>query len=291
MSTTNNAATPGVRPGMASVTPMVVLQRVPANLLRWIVVLAGRPRARPPRWDIGAFGAIAAVIAVVIISMFFFDAAAITGARHLPRWIHDTADEITNLGRSGVFLYPLGFLLLVLAAVMGSGLSRMANGVLAALAVRFGFLFVAIGLPSLFVTIVKRLIGRARPYVGGHDDPFNFMPFIWRPEYSSMPSGHAATAAAAAIAIGALWPRLRPAMWVYVVVIMASRILIFVHHPSDVIAAVLVGVIGAELVRRWFAARRLGFCPSDLHAYPWPSWRRFTATLREIVGGARLSAS
>ena len=54
---------------------------------------------------------------------------------------------------------------------------------------RFGYLFLAIGLPGLFVTIVKRLIGRARPYVGNHDDPFAYMPFIWQPEYASMPSG------------------------------------------------------------------------------------------------------
>ena len=68
-------------------------------------------------------------------------------------------------------------------------------------------------LPSLFATVIKRLIGRARPYVGTHDDPFAYMPFVWKPEYASMPSGHATTALAAAIAIGAVWPRLRPVMW------------------------------------------------------------------------------
>jgi membrane-associated phospholipid phosphatase len=156
--------------------------------------------------------------------------------------------------------------------------------VLAALAVRFGFLFVAIGLPSLFATIIKRLIGRARPYVGTHDDPFAYMPFIWKPEYASMPSGHATTALAAAIAIGAVWPRLRPVMWLYALVIMASRILIFVHHPSDVLGGAVVGVVGALMVRRWFAARRLGFSPEDLQPYAWPSWGRLKATAREIAG-------
>ena len=51
-------------------------------------------------------------------------------------------------------------------------LPRMTQGVLVALADAFGFVFVAIALPSLFDTIVKRMIGRARPYVGTHDDPF-----------------------------------------------------------------------------------------------------------------------
>jgi len=100
-----------------------------------------------------------------------------------------------------------------------------------------------------------------------------------------MPSGHATTAAAAAIAIGAVWPRMRPVMWVYALIIMASRILIFVHHPSDVLGGAVVGVIGALMVRRWFAARRLGFSPADLQPYAWPSWGRLKATAREIVGG------
>jgi undecaprenyl-diphosphatase len=163
----------------------------------------------------------------------------------------------------------------------------MSQGVLAALAVRFGFLFVAIGLPSLFATVIKRLIGRARPYVGTHDDPFAYMPFVWKPEYASMPSGHATTALAAAIAIGAVWPRLRPIMWLYALVIMASRILIFVHHPSDVLGGAVVGVVGALMVRRWFAARRLGFSPEDLQPYAWPSWARVRAAAYELRGNER----
>jgi membrane-associated phospholipid phosphatase len=206
-------------------------------------------------------------------------------ARRGPLWLHDLADEITNYGRSNIFLYPFGVVLLVLAAALSPSLSRKSQSVLAVLAVRFGFLFVAIGAPSLFATIIKRLIGRARPYVGSHDDPFSYMPLIWRPEYASMPSGHATTATAAAIAIGAVWPRLRAVMWLYALIIMATRILIFVHHPSDVLGGAIVGVIGALMVRRWFAARRLGFSPADLQPYPWPSWSRLKATAREIVGG------
>jgi membrane-associated phospholipid phosphatase len=291
MSTSNSAAPRTLGPGMVFAAFFALVQRVPANLLRWILVLVRRPRARLPRWGTGAIAAIVFVIAVIIASMFFFDTVAIDWARREPLWLNAIADRVTNLGRSNTFLYPFGIVLLVVAAAMAPTLPRMAQGVLAMLAVRFGFLFVAIGLPSLFATVIKRLIGRARPYVGGHDDPFKYIPFVWKPEYASMPSGHATTAAAAAIAIGAVWPRLRPVMWLYVLIIMLSRILIFVHHPSDAVGGALVGVVGALLVQRWFAARRLGFSASDLRAYPWPSWRRFKAAARQVVTGPTVSAS
>ena len=286
MITSNSAAPPTLRsPAGLAVLPALVLH-IPVNLARWIAVLVRSPRARPPRIGPGAFGVLAVVLAVIIASMFLFDTKAIELARREPLWLHDFADEITNYGRSSTFLYPFGMVLLALAAVLSPWLTKMSQGVLAALAVRFGFLFVAIGLPSLFATVIKRLIGRARPYVGGYDDPFAYMPFIWKPEYASMPSGHATTAAAAAVAIGAVWPRVRAVMWIYALVIMASRILIFVHHPSDVLGGAVVGVIGALIVRRWFAARRLGFSPANLQPYAWPSWARLKATVREIVGAA-----
>ena len=285
MSTSNSAAPPTLRAptGLAGLAAAVV--RIPVNLVRWIAVLARAPRAKLPPVGGAAYVVFGVVLAVIIASMFLFDTEAIALARRGPLWLHDLADEITNYGRSNIFLYPFGVVLLVLAAALSPSLSRTSQSVLAVLAVRFGFLFVAIGAPSLFATIVKRLIGRARPYVGSHDDPFSYMPFIWRPEYASMPSGHATTATAAAIAIGAVWPRLRAVMWLYALIIMATRILIFVHHPSDVLGGAIVGVIGALMVRRWFAARRLGFSPADLQPYPWPSWSRFKATAREIVGG------
>ena len=285
MSTSNSAAPPTLQsPAGLAVLPALVLH-IPVNLARWIAVLVRAPRARLPRVSPGAFAVFAVVLAVIVASMFLFDTKAIEWARREPLWLHDFADEITKYGRSSTFLYPFGFVLLALAAVLSPWLTKMSQGVVAALAVRFGFLFVAIGLPSLFATIIKRLIGRARPYVGSHDDPFTYMPFIWKPEYASMPSGHATTAAAAAIAIGAVWPRMRPVMWVYALVILASRILIFVHHPSDVLGGAVVGVIGALMVRRWFASRRLGFSPTDLRPYAWPSSGRLKATAREIVRG------
>ena len=48
-------------------------------------------------------------------------------------------------------------------------------------------------------------------------------------------------------------------MIVYALLIAASRLVLLAHHPSDVVAGALIGVVGAMGVRYWFAARRLGF--------------------------------
>lgn len=291
MVTSNDAAPRTFSSAIGFAALWALVQRIVTNLRWWIVALGRAPRVQPPQWGVSAFVAIGLTVAAIVASMFFVDTAATEWGRHLPHWLTDAAEEITNFGLSGRFLYPLGFILIMLAALLAPSLPPMTQGVIAALAARFGFLFVAIAVPSLFVTIVKRMIGRARPYVGNHDDPFAFVPFIWRPEYASMPSGHATTAAAAAIAIGAIWPRTRAIMWLYALIIMLTRVVIVVHHPSDVIAGALVGVVGALLVRRWFAARRLVFFADDLRPYPGPSWQRLKAVARQLVGGPAASAN
>ena len=197
-------------------------------------------------------------IAVLLFLMVTIDAAAIRGVSHLPRWIISAFDDITDFGKSGWFLWPLGLLFLALAA-LPPVLTSFSQRVLAAIMVRIGFLFTAIAVPSLFVTIIKRLIGRARPLVGGSLDPFLYSPFVWRADYAGMPSGHATTAFAVLVAFGTLWPRSRTLWLVYALLIAISRVVVTAHYPSDVLAGALVGIGGAVMVRHYFAQRRLGF--------------------------------
>jgi undecaprenyl-diphosphatase len=258
--------------------------RIVANFALAVVALARPPRAKLPAPPRRAVAAVLLLTCMAIIaSMFLLDRTASDWARHLPGWFIEAFEQITDFGLSGWFLYPLGVILLGLAAVASPASPRLAQGVFAALGARFGFLFVAIAAPGLFTTIVKRLIGRARPYVGSHDNPFAYNPFIWRSDYSSMPSGHSANVAAAAIAIGALSPKMRPVMWIFALLIMFSRVVVLAHHPSDVIVGALVGAVGAVLVRRWFAARRLVFSAHELKAFPGPSLRRAMAAARQIL--------
>ncbi len=120
-------------------------------------------------------------------------------------------------------------------------------------------MFVAVLVPVLAGEMIKWIVGRGRPFVGGKANAFNFVHFAGTEAYASFPSSHAITAFALAFAVGAVWPQARVAMWVYAILIAGSRLVLLAHHPSDVVAGALVGVAGAMAVRYWFAARRLGF--------------------------------
>jgi undecaprenyl-diphosphatase len=109
---------------------------------------------------------------------------------------------------------------------------------------------------------------------------------VWRADHASMPSGHTTTAFAAAMAIGLLWPRSRPFMWTYALLIGLSRIVTTAHFPSDVLAGATVGVVGALLVRDWFAARRLGFVVDpggSVRPLPGPSFERIKRVARRFA--------
>jgi membrane-associated phospholipid phosphatase len=267
--------------------PATGLRRVAGNLGVWFALVV-RPRrvvgARlVPLTARLACGGLAAIV-LVTLAMLAFDFRAMTFAHTLPLWVIDTFNEITDFGQGGWFLIPIGTFIVLAAILATPAAGRISNLVIVSLIVRLEFVFLAVALPGLTVTIVKRLIGRVRPSDLG---PFAYMPWSWQPAYASMPSGHATTACAAAVAIGAVWPKARVPMWIFAVVIALSRVVITAHYVSDVIAAGFVGAFGAILVRNWFAARRLGFVAEPdgtVRALPGPSRRRLKAVARRLIG-------
>ncbi len=263
------------------------LRRVAANLKAWLSLIARPRRFResrllPPRRRL-AIGGIAG-IALVAFCMIVLDARVVTYAGALPLWVVDTFNEITDYGRSGWTLIPLGCLIVLAAILCTPAAGRTTNLVLTSIVVRLEFLFLAIALPGLVVTVVKGFIGRMRPSDLG---PFTYSPWSWQHKYASLPSGHSAAAFALAVALGALWPKARVPIWIFAAVIGLSRVVIQAHYVSDVIAAAFVGGFGAILVRNWFAGRRLAFEPGTdgaVHALPGPSWRRVKTVARRLLG-------
>ncbi len=165
---------------------------------------------------------------------------------------------LTDFGKDAYALSALAGALLVIAIIVPR-LPRASRDLLLSFATRLQFLFFAVLVPVLAGEAIKWIAGRGRPFVGGKANAFNFAPFNGTDAYASFPSGHAITAFALAFAVSALWPRARLPMIGYAVLIAISRLVLLAHHPSDVVAGALIGVIGAMVVRYWFAARRLAF--------------------------------
>jgi membrane-associated phospholipid phosphatase len=169
---------------------------------------------------------------------------------------------LTDFGKDAYVLWLLAAALMVIGLVV-----PLLHGLPRKRLLRFGtdvqYLFFAVLVPVLTVEVIKWVVGRGRPFVGGKANPFNFAPFNGTEAYFSFPSSHAATGCALAFAIAAVWPKTRIAMAVYALAIAASRLVLLAHHPSDVVAGGLLGVIGAMAVRYWFAARQLGFAIQD----------------------------
>jgi len=269
----------GHRPGTGLAGLAALPGRFAANTAMGLSRLT-RPQRRAAPWiSPGRWLAIAVLVtATILVVMATWDAKAVAWAQKLPTWFIDPVNEFTDFGKAVWVLVPFGVAVLVIAILTHPGLPLGTRAVLAALSVRFGYVFLAVAVPGIFVTVIKRLIGRARPLVEG-TDVFVFAPG-WRVEYASLPSGHATTAFAAAFAIGAVWPRLRVWAWAYALGIGFSRVALTSHHPSDVLAGAVVGILGAVLVQNWFAARGLGFTvmpDGSIRALPGPSWRRMKA--------------
>ncbi|MBR2117190.1 MAG: phosphatase PAP2 family protein [Pseudomonadota bacterium] len=237
-------------------------------------------RALAQRW-IG----VAALTALAIgILMFAVDVATI---KQMPArgtaslwWLR----IFTDFGKSTYVLWTLAGLLIAILLVLPL-LSDVSRSILIAFGVRIQYLFFAVLFAVLCGELLKYIIGRSRPFVGGDANAFYYQHFAGNPAFESLPSGHATTAFALAFAVSAVWRQMTLFMFVFAVLICISRVVLLAHHPSDVVAGALTGIIGAMIVQYWFAARRLGFkivSGGAIETLTGPSW----PALKRVARGA-----
>jgi undecaprenyl-diphosphatase len=192
---------------------------------------------------------------------------------------------VTDFGKSTYVLWALA-ILLALVLLLAPRLKGWSRAVWMSFGTRVQYVFLSVALSVLVGDLLKGLIGRGRPFVGGEANPFNFSFGSWNEAYSSLPSGHATTAFALAFAVAALWPRARTLMFGYAIVIAVSRLVLLAHHPSDVVAGALTGIIGAMAVRYWYAARHLAFTirpDGGIVVLPGPSADQLKRVAREAI--------
>jgi undecaprenyl-diphosphatase len=101
---------------------------------------------------------------------------------------------------------------------------------------------------DLAALTIKALVERPRPSVAVPEAH----PLMGAAGYS-MPSGHAATAFAGAVAVAYLWRRGAPWFFLLAAAIAFSRVYVGVHYPGDVLAG---AALGAAVGTTWVLALR-----------------------------------
>jgi membrane-associated phospholipid phosphatase len=199
----------------------------------------------------------AAVAASVALAGFLILDPVVLGAvREFDSGTYHLFRGFTNLGRSNWILIPSGAGILVLAWMRAkeSGFRRaVAYGYAMQL---LSFLFAAVALSGLSASLIKNVLGRARPKLFEQVGPIEFQPFSFDADFASFPSGHATTAGALAGVLAIVWPGARIPLFLAGAWIASTRFLIGAHYLSDVVAGLLFGVAFAYFLRNRLARRR-----------------------------------
>ena len=108
---------------------------------------------------------------------------------------------------------------------------------------------------AALAALVKEVVDRSRPEHAGVDVD----PLVSTPDSPSFPSGHAATAFAAATVVALVHPRLRLPVLALAALVALSRVYLGVHYGVDVLAGAALGIGVALAVSR--ASRRVAPAP------------------------------
>ena len=198
-------------------------------------------------------GAGLATLIVVLAAMAAADvplARFLHGYDHTP-WVEFFA-RITDFA-SGVLWYSLAAVAMGVALLRrrftpgGMTPERLTQHLRAWL-----FMAAAMATSGIAINIVKAMVGRQRPRVLFRDGTAEFHPFTFGADVASFPSGHAQSICAAMLALGFIYPPLRPLFILVALLVAASRVIITAHYLSDVIGGAFFGIAAVLLWRAWF---------------------------------------
>ncbi len=109
--------------------------------------------------------------------------------------------------------------------------------------------------------MIKFLVDRPRPFI---ENP-NIILLISAPTSSSFPSGHTIAAVAMAVAVYMYNKKAGYVGFAFAAMIAFSRLYLYVHYPTDVIAGIIIGIICgyvgykiSELIRIRYKKEKVG---------------------------------
>lgn len=173
------------------------------------------------------------------------------------------AHFVTDLGEGLEVLVSTGLLLLLSALFPVLSLRRRVQAGLNAVTAGAAFIFLSVAGGGLTALLLKYAIGRARPVLLDSEGYLSFQPFAMHSDFASLPSGHSATAAAMALSLALVFPRLRALFVTVGVLICVSRQLVGMHWMSDTLMGWAVGAAFTYWLAHVFARRGLMFRYDD----------------------------
>lgn len=220
---------------------------------------ARRGRHRPIPW----LGYLLASVNLVAIAFFVLDLPLGLAAKSLPPRLVSLAGDVTDIARVAWILAAVGLLLIVgLLAThrVAVARDRLHPAHLVRMVLYAG---ISVLCASIVVNALKYAIGRARPLLFEQYGIFGFDPFHGDFLFQSFPSAHSANAGAFFAALALLFPRFRLVFLSLGLWIAATRVIVGVHYPSDVIAGLALGAWMSFAVAILFARFGLVFSTAD----------------------------
>jgi len=203
--------------------------------------------------------AIALVLSALLVAVYFLDVPLYHHSRTLTPEARALMARITDLGLGGwKMALALGVGLFFLWRAKQAARPRNAVRARHRAGLAF-FVLAAVVYAGVTASVVKHMIGRARPSVEGIEGVLTFQPLGIQASYASFPSGHSATIFAAGIALAMIFPRLRIALLALAVWVALSRVLLGVHWFSDTLGSLVLSLSFVWVLRQRWAARRWGF--------------------------------
>ena len=121
------------------------------------------------------------------------------------------------------------------------------------------FILSAVAISGIAVQILKTAIGRARPTQFDTLGAYDFQPFAFANDHASMPSGHATSAFAFAVAVALVQPALRGPMALFAIIVSYSRLPEGMHYLSDITLGAALGSITTLLIANYLRTRNTAF--------------------------------
>lgn len=255
------APVPGRRPGFGARFVGGALKlwaRSNFNRRQTLAKIANRRLWRPATYPSVKWVAwLCYTLTIVVLAALALDQPVGFFGRRWPAELVDAADWLTEFGLSGFYLIPAAVVGIVVnltdwAKFTGRRLLVLYNWTCLSL-----FVLIGVGIPGLAVTFFKHFIGRARPNHFAEQGAFSFQPFTGSSSFAGMPSGHSCTVGSVAIIVVLLFPSTRYVVIPLALAVATSRIILFSHYPSDVIAGLALGSALALLTA--FVFMRLGY--------------------------------